>query len=166
MQNSSGSQASWSIGGLRRSFGAAGVAVALLAAASMIAAPAAQAEEECTSVSGEAVYMMEGERQRVSDDLSTNLEARPQRFNFFWSNGSERVELTELTQASCTINSTGGKKFRGEGPATLNGEPGYTVRFTIFVSNRGANTVIVRIFEGRERLYSFHDSARTGQTIA
>jgi hypothetical protein len=166
MLNTRGSQASWAIGKWTRSLGATGLTLALFASASMIAAPSAMAEEECSKVSGEAVYLMEGERQRVSDYLSTDLESRPQRFNFYWSNGEEHLELTELTSASCTINSTGGKKFKGEGTATLNGEPGYTVKFTIFVSNKGANSVVVHIYEGKEKLYSFHDAARTGETIS
>jgi hypothetical protein len=155
----------WLLIGARRRVRTAGLALPLFALASMLFAPAARAEEECSKVSGEAVYLMEGERQRVSDYLSTDLESRPQRFNFYWSNGEEHVELTELTAASSTVNSTGGKKFRGEGPATLDGEPGYRVKFTIFVSNRGANSVTVHIFEGKEKLYSFHDAARTGETI-
>jgi hypothetical protein len=149
---------------------AAAVLAAALAAglASLAVVPtAAQAiePETCTTAVGEAIYVMAGERQRVSERLSTNLE-ESQHFVFTWANGEERVELVELKSASCTVNERGTKRFVGEGTATLNGEPGYTIRFSIIVTARGANTISVRIFEGREKILTFRDSALTGQTIS
>jgi hypothetical protein len=120
----------------------------------------------CSRAEGEVVYLLLNERQRLSDKLSTNLAVKPQHFHFSWLNGAKYVDLTALKKASCTVSSTGSKKFVGSGPATLNGVPGYTLKFTIGVSSKGANSVVVHILEGKEKIASFHDSAKTGEVIA
>jgi hypothetical protein len=144
-------------------------AALLVAAVSMLvmlgSAASASAEETCSSAVGEASGTVNKERQRVVNTLSTNLLEK-QSFTFTWENGLERVTLEELTAASCIVTSGGRRKFSGEGAARYNGEEGYTVKFAISITNKGVNEVVMRLFEGKERVASFKFAALAAETIS
>jgi hypothetical protein len=120
----------------------------------------------CTTVEGETKATIDKERQRAVDRLSTDLARRRQKFVFSWSNGEERVRLTKLTAATCTVSSHGRMKFKGRGAALLNGVPGYTVKFAIAISTQGANEVVMRLYQGSKKVASFVLDAKTTQKIS
>jgi hypothetical protein len=119
----------------------------------------------CTSVKGELRVLEGHERLRLTDDLTTSGRKR-QVLAFRWSNGEERLKLTRLTSATCTVNERGGMRFIGEGEAEYEEETGYTVKFVIGVSAKGANIAYVKLFEGREKIAHFKLAARTGEAIS
>jgi hypothetical protein len=132
-------------------------ALLVLAVACLVSgagASTAMAEETCSSASGEASGTANKERQRVVNTLTTNLEEK-QSFTFTWENGLEKVKLVTLTHASCVVTSGGRRKFTGEGAAEYDGEEGYFVKFAISITNKGVNEVVMRLFEGPERVVSF-----------
>jgi hypothetical protein len=128
-------------------------------------ASSAMAEETCSSAAGEASGTANKERQTVSNSLTTNL-AEKQSFNFTWENGAEKVKLTNLTQAACVITSGGRRKFTGEGEAAYNGEEGFTVKFAISITNKGVDEVVMRLFEGKERVVSFKFAVKGTEEFA
>jgi hypothetical protein len=121
-------------------------ALVLASAGSAVAAtPRSDGAEECTSVIGKGRIRAGKNRITLKNALSTNL-AEPQALTV---NLSERRQLvlTRLTSAACLVLSNK-DEFNGEGEATLNGESGYTLRFSIKVSTRGRLGVFVRATGG------------------
>jgi hypothetical protein len=114
---------------------------------------------ECSTAVGFLRVSQAKERQKVVNNLSTNLAA-PQRFVFTWERTAHNVTLTHLTSASCTVFPTR-KLFRGSGQATVDGLPGFTVSFGIETNDRGRAAVRVLIRKPHEPGIRFNDSARS-----
>jgi hypothetical protein len=53
----------------------------------------------------------------------------------------------------------GRKKFSGEGTASLNGVPGYTISFAISTLGNGGNEVAMTLFKGTEKVASYKITA-------
>jgi hypothetical protein len=121
--------------------------------------------EGCTTVEGQVRVTINHERQTSGNNLSTNLKRKPQRFVFTWENGAEKVKLLKLTSATCETLAPGRHKFSGEGTASLDGVPGYTVKFAISVTNKGANEVVMMLFLAKEKVASFKITAISGEVI-
>jgi hypothetical protein len=119
----------------------------------------------CMKVVGEASGTVNKERQRAVNNLSTNLLEK-QSFTFTWENGLEKVTLDKLTSASCVVTSGGRRKFSGKGTASYDGEEGYTVQFAISVTNKGVDEVVMRLFEGKEKVASFKFATKAAETIS
>jgi Bacterial Ig-like domain (group 1) len=113
----------------------------------------------CTHAEGTVRVTINHERQTAGNNVSTNLKAKPQRFVFTWENGAEKAKLVKLTSASCEEIAPGRDKFVGEGTASLNGEPGYRIRFAISTLGNGGNEVAMQLFKGTERVASFKITA-------
>jgi hypothetical protein len=121
----------------------------------------------CEKAVGEGAFKVGKETQSVSNNVSTNLSVK-QSFIFHWEGVKQTVRLTKLVAASCVVTPLE-KKFSGHGQATLNGAPGYFVKFTIAVTNKGRLYVNVWIYkgqEGRNKVAEFHDGAATGEVIS
>jgi hypothetical protein len=115
----------------------------------------------CTSASGEARVLVEGERQVAKYHLSTDLAGR-ERFTFRWEDNKQRVRLIKLTSAFCLVK-VHKSVFHGVGSAKLNGVGGYTVTLNITISNHGTLTVGIRLRKNLELLDHVIDRENPGQ---
>ena len=115
----------------------------------------------CTSASGEAQVLVEGEHQVAKYHLSTGL-ADEQRFTFRWEDSKQRVRLVKLTSAFCLVK-VHKSIFHGVGNAKLNGVGGYTVTFNITISKNGTLTVGMRLRKNLELLDHVIDRESPGQ---
>jgi outer membrane protein assembly factor BamB len=113
----------------------------------------------CSKVAGEGVFGEGQERQRVRDNLSTNLASTAQKFTFSWAHAKKRYALKELEAASCVIGKRGGRVFKGRGEGTLNGVPEFLVRFVIKINPAGVVTLKVAVINEntKEVVASFTD---------
>jgi hypothetical protein len=118
----------------------------------------------CTSAIGFATVVIrkegETERQKVTNKLFTNLASK-QKLVFTWENGASKLTLTKLTSASCTVSGKGTKKFLGAGEATVNGEPGWQVKFYFILSPKNRFTFHIRVSMPKEEPLAFTDKAAT-----
>jgi hypothetical protein len=121
--------------------------------------------EGCTTVEGAIRVTINHERQTLGDNLSTELKRKPQRLVFTWENGLQKIKLLKLTSASCEVLESGKRKFSGEGTASLDGVPGFTVKFAIGATPKGANEATVTLFEGSEKVASFKLVATANEII-
>jgi hypothetical protein len=84
---------------------------------------------KCTKAIGTATFKTASEKTFVSNKLDTEL-SKKQKLVVKWENGENTLKLTKLTSATCTVTSKQ-SVFAGKGPATVNGEGGYTVTFKL-----------------------------------
>ncbi len=124
---------------------ATGLLVSMLALTSLVFTSASSAAtnpyepEECQSVVGSARVRthQEGETvaERVKNKLFTNFAAK-QKLVFVWEHSENRFVLTKLTSATCVTSPL--DKFTGTGVGTLNGEEGYTAKFSLSLTSKHA----------------------------
>jgi hypothetical protein len=119
----------------------------------------------CTKVVGEGFFGEGRELQRVRNNLSTNLAAKRQKFNFSWEHGRERFVGKEFEQATCSVRRTR-TTFTGLVEGTLNGAPEFIARYTLRMSTEGVVTLIVSIRNEntRELIESFRVDELEGST--
>ena len=127
-----------------------GLLVSMLALTSLVFTSASSAAtnpyepEECHSVVGSAHVRthQEGETvvETVKNKLSTNLAAK-QKLIFVWEHHENKFVLTKLTSATCETSPR--DKFTGTGVGTLNGEEGYTAKFSLQLTSK--NTFSARL---------------------
>lgn len=117
---------------------ATGVLVAL------VAAPVANAENTCETVTGEATVGEKTEKQKLKNALSTNLSEK-QKLVFSWEGGKQKFKLQLLTRAACHLSPKGNGAFSGTALGTLNKEAGYAMVFTIKVNAEGVATLKAKI---------------------
>jgi hypothetical protein len=141
----------------------------LLAIGALLLPSAAAAEvtpaTTCSQVSGSELFALQGERQIVTDALSTNL-AEPQMLRFTWEFGHQEVTLAQLVLATCVVTPRGDQLFVGVGTAEVDAMPGFRIVFFIKIKPDGESAFYARIKHGRETVASFRDHGRGGETAS
>ncbi|HST33823.1 MAG TPA: Ig-like domain-containing protein [Solirubrobacteraceae bacterium] len=90
----------------------------------------------CTKAIGSATFKAAGEKAAITNKLYTEpTKKQKQVLVLKWENGANALKLTRLASAVCTVTA---KKavFDGLGEATLNGEPGWTVKFKLVLTTK------------------------------
>jgi hypothetical protein len=118
-------------------------------------------EPKCNRVVGSAIVVIrkigEKERHKVTNDLSTNLASK-QKLVYEWEGTTNKLILTKLTSASCTVEATK-KKFAGAGDATVNGETGWHVAFYFVLTTKGGYSFHIHMSKPKHEPVSFSDKA-------
>ena len=96
---------------------------------------------QCTKAIGRGTFKTSDERVVLTNKLFTELSKKQQLLLRF-EHGAQNLKLTHLTAAECKETATNAI-FEGTGPATLNGETGYTVHFRL-VQNKKTHRFAVR----------------------
>ncbi len=116
---------------------------------------------ECSTITGKARDVNEGDRDSSVFNVSTDLSTR-QRFAMGWE-GRQRVRLLKLQSAACSIQEHRAV-FHGTGIAAFDGVH-YRLRFTIIVGDTGRLWVSARVLQAKEVLDHQVDVASAEDTV-
>jgi hypothetical protein len=115
---------------------------------------------KCAKAIGLATFKAAGGKTTISNKLYTEL-TKKQKLVLKWENGENTLKLTKLISATCTVTAKQ-SVFSGEGPATVNGEGGYKVKFKLVLTTKSHRFAVhAKITKPEEETLRVNASAKS-----